>query len=58
VSVHIGELHSEVTTSSAASGSDGHDPGRAGDSTEEREREARRRADWLEQRVAAEGFDD
>lgn len=58
MSVHIGELHTDVAASGAAAGPDGGDSKRRGDSAEERAREARRRAEWLERRVAAEGFDD
>jgi hypothetical protein len=57
MSVHIGELHTDVTSGGGAA-SDGRDPKGSGDSGEERAREARRRSEWLERRVAAEGFDD
>jgi hypothetical protein len=57
MSVHIGELHTDVTSGGGAA-SDGRDPKGSGDSAEERAREARRRSEWLERRVAAEGFDD
>jgi hypothetical protein len=58
MSVHIGELHTDVAASGGAGASDGRASKGSGDSAEEREREARRRREWLERRVAAEGFDD
>jgi hypothetical protein len=58
MSVHIGELHTDVATSGTSQATDGRDPRDAVDSAEERAREARRRGEWLERRVAAEGFDD
>jgi hypothetical protein len=58
VSVHIGELHTEVAAPGGPGTPDGRDPKNTRDSAEERAREARRRGEWLERRVAAEGFDD
>jgi hypothetical protein len=58
MSVHIGELHTDVSSVDTGSAPGGHDRGRAKDAGEEQEREARRRREWLECRVAAEGFDD
>jgi hypothetical protein len=58
MTVHIGELHTEVVAGGDGKPSDGRDPGGAGTAAEEQAREARRRREWLERRVAAEGFDD
>ena len=58
MSVHIGELHTDVATSGASQAPDVRDPRDALDSPEERAREARRRSEWLQRRVAAEGFND
>jgi hypothetical protein len=58
MSVHIGELHTDVAAAGGGGASDGRDPKGSADSAEERAREARRRSEWLERRVAAEGFDD
>jgi hypothetical protein len=62
VTVHVDELHSEVVPTPGASG--GQADGRGGRGAtppwalQEQWREARRRAEWLAERVCAEGFDD
>jgi hypothetical protein len=58
MSVHIGELHTEIAASAGGGADDGRGPKDGGDSAEEQARELRRRSEWLERRVAAEGFDD
>jgi hypothetical protein len=56
MSVHIGELHADVTQwAPVPSGSGAEpDPARQADA----QREAALREAWLDHRVAAEGFDD
>lgn len=58
MSVHIDELHTDVTPAGGSSG--GRDDRGAGgrETVEEQVARARRRADWVAARVAAEGFDD
>jgi hypothetical protein len=56
MSVHIGELHTEVSASTPAVAI-GPDTGPAPDPVAQ-VAEALRRAQWLAERVAAEGFDD
>jgi hypothetical protein len=57
VSLHVGEIHTEVTPGGGPGGTAaGEQPGE--DALEERVTQARRRAEWLACRVAAEAFDD
>lgn len=56
MSVHVGELHTEISASRPAVAL-GPDDGPAPDPLAQ-VAEALRRAQWLAQRVAAEGFDD
>jgi hypothetical protein len=53
VSVHVGELHTTVVTEPPSAPLSPPMERSAGESDE-----ARRRREWLRQRVAAEGFDD
>jgi len=55
LTVHVGEVHSEVVTATSA----GTPSGTATDAElAERMAAALRRARWLQERLAAEGFDD
>jgi hypothetical protein len=58
MSVNVAQVHTEVTAAGGGRPGDGRDPKGAGESAEEKAREAGRRREWLERRVAAEGFDD
>ncbi len=59
MSVHIGELHTDVVPSGAPAGSGrSTGPGTGPEQAEERAREARRREEWLAGRTAAEGYED
>jgi hypothetical protein len=53
VSIHVGELHTTVVTEPPPAPLSPQTERSASESEE-----ARRRRDWLQQRVAAEGFDD
>jgi hypothetical protein len=57
MSVHVGEVHSEITTARPLENS-GADRHAQRDSAEELAAAVRRRAAWLDQRLCAEGFDD
>jgi hypothetical protein len=57
MSVHIGEVHTDVTVGAAASATD-TDRARERDSRAEIAAAAHRRAAWLERRVRADDFDD
>ncbi len=58
MSVHVGELHSEVSAQGPPPGDATAGTGTRVEPTEEWLREARCRADQLAARGAAEGFDD
>lgn len=56
MNLHVGEVHTEVTPGGGPGGTTaGEQPG---DDAMERVAQARRRAEWLARRVAAEAFDD
>ncbi len=57
MSVHIGELHTDVVPSGTPA-EGGRSAGPGPEQAEERAREARRREEWLAGRTAAEGYED
>lgn len=59
MSVHIGELHTDVLPAGESTGGSGSAPGGpAPEQAEQRARDARRREEWLAGRTAAAGFED
>ncbi len=59
MSVHIGELHTDVVPAGTpAGGGRSAGPGAGPAQAEDRAREARRREEWLAGRTAAEGYED
>ena len=56
MTVHVNEIHTDVSASGGGSAQPAGDGG--GRSTDERWHESRGRADWLARRVKAEGFSD
>ncbi len=59
MAVHVSELHTDVRSGDEPAPPHQDAPGKhGGETTDQRWRESRGRAEWLARRVAAEGFDD